>query len=178
VKRAAGAKAAREVSAGGVVRRGKELLLVKVEDLEGRVLWTFPKGHLERSETALQAALREVEEETGWRCRKTGSLGRVHYRFTHEGRTVAKTVHWYSMEPVRKTGLSDPDEILDCRWTPLGQAAQLLSYGSDLQLLKRVRGLRPASTRRRKATVKARRSSVEGRRPRPARGNGPKAPRR
>lgn len=123
------------MSAGGIVRRGGELLLVKVENLQGHVVWTFPKGHLEGDETPEQAALREVEEETGWRCRVAGKLLDVKYKFKREGRLVDKTVHWFLMEPVEKTGLEDPDEILDSRWMPEAEAAALVVYDSDKKIL-------------------------------------------
>lgn len=140
----------REVSAGGVVLRGDEVLLVKVENLEGRVVWTFPKGHLERGETSAQAALREVREETGWVCRLGRSLGAVRYRFRRDGRPVAKSVAWYLMEPAVKSGEADPDEILDCRWFAWKEAEELLLYGSDRRLLARLKRLRRAAGRKRR----------------------------
>ena len=44
----------RETSAGGVVLGIQGLLLVKVKNLQGTVLWTLPKGHIEAGETAAQ----------------------------------------------------------------------------------------------------------------------------
>jgi 8-oxo-dGTP pyrophosphatase MutT (NUDIX family) len=125
----------REVSAGGVVSRGERLLLVKVKNLLGELRWTFPKGHLEDGETALEAALREVEEETGWRCRTRKALPTVSYRFKREGKPVAKSVRWWWMEPVEKTGRPDADEILSARWAKPSDARRLLTYPSDLKLL-------------------------------------------
>ena len=52
-------------AAGGIVWRDGEVLLVhrpKYDD------WTFPKGKADDGETDEDAALREVEEETGFRC--------------------------------------------------------------------------------------------------------------
>jgi 8-oxo-dGTP pyrophosphatase MutT (NUDIX family) len=129
----------REFSAGGVVRRGNDLLLVKVENLEGRVVWTFPKGHLEKGETSEQAAVREVEEETGWRCAVTKPFGSVRYFFYRNKQPVNKVVRWFLMEPLVKTGKPDPEEILDCRWTPAPAAAELLVYKSDREVLGRLK---------------------------------------
>jgi ADP-ribose pyrophosphatase YjhB (NUDIX family) len=126
----------REYSAGGVVSRGEKLLLVKVCNLEGKKVWTFPKGHLEKGETPLEAALREVEEETGWRCRKVKSLLVVRYNFLRKGRPVAKRVRWYWLEPLQKAGKPDAEEILKTRWLTPEAAAGKLSYRSDLKLLK------------------------------------------
>lgn len=130
-------KTAKEYAAGGVVEKNGKVLLVKVTNLQGEVRWTFPKGHLEKKETPLKAALREVEEETGWRCRKVGLLGEVRYSFKRNGRPVAKKVRWYRMEPVEKTGTPDAVEIMKTKWVSKTAAAKSLSYLSDLKLIER-----------------------------------------
>ena len=141
----------KEVSAGGLVMRDGEVLLVKVENLMGRVVWTFPKGHLELGETAVQAALREVREETGWECKIAGQGAPdapakpfmvSRYFFQRERRLVSKEVYWYLMDPVSKVGESDPEEILEARWFPEPEARDILQYKSDLDLLSRLQKTR------------------------------------
>ena len=132
-----------EVSAGGIVLGPEGLLMIKVRNLEDNVVWTFPKGHLEAGETPQQAALREVLEETGWKCRVIGDLGEVRYKFKRDLRPVNKTVHWFYMTPEDRPGRPDPDEVLDCRWYPLPEASSLVVYKSDkmiLSLLKKKAG--------------------------------------
>jgi diadenosine hexaphosphate hydrolase (ATP-forming) len=131
---------AKEFAAGGVVGRDGKVLLVQVKNLEGKVVWTFPKGHLEKGEKWLDAALREVEEETGWKCRKTGPLSNVTYRFKRNGRPVFKRVRWYKMTPVEKTGRPDADEIRRTKWVAARAAEKNLSYPSDLRLIARYLG--------------------------------------
>lgn len=58
-----------EYSAGGLIVRKTKILMVQVRNLEGHIVWTFPKGHIEKGETEEQTALREVYEETGWKCK-------------------------------------------------------------------------------------------------------------
>ncbi|MFI5363364.1 MAG: NUDIX hydrolase [Elusimicrobiota bacterium] len=130
-------KEGKEFAAGGIVGRRGKILLVQVRNLEGKVVWTFPKGHLEKKETWLTAALREVEEETGWRCRSRGLLSNVTYRFTRDGKPVFKRVRWYRMEPVEKTGIPDADEIRKTKWVAAKAAARSLSYPSDGRVLAR-----------------------------------------
>jgi len=125
-----------ETSAGGVVTGPQGLLLVNVRNLAGQVVWTFPKGHLEKGESAEEAALREVEEETGWRCTLKDPLITVRYRFLRDAGPVSKVVHWFRMDPLKKTGTFDPEEILECRWFSLIEATSLLVYKSDLKILK------------------------------------------
>ncbi|MGH7166453.1 MAG: NUDIX domain-containing protein, partial [Nitrospiraceae bacterium] len=86
-----------EFSAGGVVLREGQALLIRTRDLRGRTVWAFPKGKLDEKETSPQAAIREVEEETGWRCRIEAELPRSQYWFQREGRRVKKTVRWFRM---------------------------------------------------------------------------------
>ncbi len=131
---------AKEYAAGGIVEKGGKILLVKVTNLEGKVVWSFPKGHLEKGETPLKAALREVEEETGWKCRSLGPLALIRYRFNRNGRPVAKTVRWYRMEPVEKTGRPDAVEIMNTKWVHRAKASKDLSYPSDLRLIGRYLG--------------------------------------
>jgi len=131
-------KKAEEHAAGGIVQRGGKLLLVQVTNLAGEVKWTFPKGHLEKGEKPLEAALREVEEETGWRCEAAGSLPDVEYWFNRNGRPVHKRVSWYRMKPLKKTGKPDALEIMKTRWVPLESGAKYLSYPGGLKILKEV----------------------------------------
>ncbi|MFI5348860.1 MAG: NUDIX domain-containing protein [Elusimicrobiota bacterium] len=131
---------AKEFAAGGVVGRGGKILLVQVKNLEGEIVWTFPKGHLEKGETWLPAALREVEEETGWKCLNRGLLSNVTYRFERNGRPVFKRVRWYWMEPVEKTGSPDAGEIRKTKWVESKTASKSLSYPSDARVLARYLG--------------------------------------
>lgn len=132
-------KEAKEYAAGGIVEKGGKVLLVKVTNLQGEVVWTFPKGHLEKGETPLKAALREVQEETGWTCRSTGPLALVRYRFNRNGRPVAKKVRWYTMEPLEKTGRPDANEIMKTKWVAKKKMAKVLSYPSDLRLAAKIK---------------------------------------
>jgi len=63
------AETKKEFSAGGVIIEDGKTLLIRMRNLKGELVWTFPKGHVEAGETPELAALREVTEETGCRCR-------------------------------------------------------------------------------------------------------------
>ena len=126
----------KEVSSGGLVVRDGKVLMVEVQNLLGQVVWTFPKGHLEKGEGPRRAALREVEEETGWACRIKGPLMTARYEFRRGGRKVSKRVKWYWMAPLKRTGGRDADEIQTVRWAALARAEKLISYPSDCKLLK------------------------------------------
>ena len=111
-------------------------------DRRGRLLWSLPKGHLEAGETPEDAAVREVEEETGIRGTVLASLGTIDFWFVAEGRRVHKTVHHYLLlvtDPVHGLELSDADvEVSEVAWVPLDELPGRLAYADERRLLDRV----------------------------------------
>lgn len=128
-----------EFSAGGIVKDSEgKILMVQVENLEQLRLWTFPKGHIETGETPEQSAIREVQEETGYLCEIVEPLERVQYWFKRGKQLTKKTVTWYLMKPLKQTGKFDPEEILATRWITIPDAAKIVRYRSDKQLLAKM----------------------------------------
>ena len=120
-------------AAGGIVYRGSdgstEVLLVHRPAYDD---WTFPKGKLKPSERDEEAALREVEEETGLRCRLERELGGTSYR-DKKGRP--KIVKYWVMRPL--SGRFEPNpEVDEVRWLPFESAVDALSYEHDRMLLR------------------------------------------
>ncbi|OKH62403.1 NUDIX hydrolase, partial [Mycobacterium sp. SWH-M1] len=130
-----------ETSAGGLVIDGLDgpkesqvAALIGRTDRRGRMLWSLPKGHIERGETAEQTAIREVAEETGIQGSVLAALGSIDYWFVTEGRRVHKTVHHYLM---RFAGgeLSDEDvEVTEVAWVPLQELPKRLAYADERRL--------------------------------------------
>jgi 8-oxo-dGTP diphosphatase len=122
-------------AAGGVVRRdggrGAEVLLIHRPGYDD---WTFPKGKLKSSERDEDAALREVEEETGLRCGLERELGDVSYR-DRKGRP--KTVRYWVMRPL-EGAFTPTEEVDEIRWLPLDGALKALTYEHDRLLLRRM----------------------------------------
>ena len=87
------AAAEREISYGGVVVRGDDVIVI-VPRGRRRVLG-LPKGGPMAGETPEQTAAREVREETGITATVRDRLGQVDYSYRRGGRRVAKTVHFY-----------------------------------------------------------------------------------
>jgi 8-oxo-dGTP pyrophosphatase MutT (NUDIX family) len=124
-----------EFSAGGLVFDDDgRVLLIRARDLRNRPVWTLPKGTLITGETSLDAALREVREETGWRCELVRELEAVTYWFQREGERVRKTVRWYLMRPLEKVGEHD-HEVDEVAWVSREEALTRLRYDSDRRLL-------------------------------------------
>jgi 8-oxo-dGTP pyrophosphatase MutT (NUDIX family) len=121
-------------AAGGVVTRpsddGDVEVLVVHRPRHGD--WSLPKGKLERGESFEHAAVREVEEETGVRC-ALGTELRSHSYIDRNGRD--KVVRYYEMTPVEIQPREPDDEVDEVRWVAGRDAARLLSYHADQQLV-------------------------------------------
>ena len=84
-----------QVAAGGVVtnKKGKVLFIFRNDK------WDLPKGKLDKGETLEEAALREVEEETGVKGLKLENhLKTTYHIFKSSGTYKLKEVHWYAMK--------------------------------------------------------------------------------
>jgi len=120
------------LAAGGVMWRknnaGLEVLLVhrpKYDD------WTLPKGKLDDGESAEDAALREVEEETGFRVSLGAELPATDY---HDRYGRPKNVRYWVMDVLG--GDFHPNrEVDEVRWLPLESAKQALTYPRDRGVL-------------------------------------------
>ena len=115
-------------AAGGVPVRDGRVLLVhrpKYDD------WTLPKGKLDAGESFEEAAIREVDEETGLRTRLVRELPAVYY----EVRGRPKVVRYWLMEVESDPGFVPNDEVDELRWLEPAAARSLLSYDRDRDVL-------------------------------------------
>jgi 8-oxo-dGTP diphosphatase len=130
-------------AAGGVVIRDGKVVLVhrpKYDD------WSFPKGKLDPGEGFEDAALREVEEETGLRCRLGRELPSTEYR---DSKGRPKLVRYWEMEPLEGEFVPT-GEVDELRWLAPVEAQALLSYRHDRDLLLAVARGRPGRGRDRR----------------------------
>ena len=129
-----------ETSAGGFVLAADgspRIAVIGRRNRGGRIDWCVPKGHLEGSETIEQAALREVEEETGLKTEIIESLGSIHYEFTTPTSIIAKTVHHFLMKQTggELTIENDPDkEAVDIRWVNIDLLHAELTHENERRL--------------------------------------------
>ena len=118
-------------AAGGLVLRGGRVLLVhrpKYDD------WSFPKGKCAEGESDESCALREVEEETGFRCELLEELGETSYL---DGKGRSKTVRYWRMRPLAGEFMPR-EEVDEIRWETPQSAARILSWSRDLPLLEQL----------------------------------------
>jgi 8-oxo-dGTP pyrophosphatase MutT (NUDIX family) len=115
-------------AAGGVVLRDGLVALVHRPRYDD---WTLPKGKLDAGESFEEAAIREIDEETGLRTRLVRELPAVHY----EVRGRPKVVRYWLMEVGSDPGFVPNDEVDELRWLEPGQASALLTYDRDRDVL-------------------------------------------
>jgi 8-oxo-dGTP pyrophosphatase MutT (NUDIX family) len=120
-------------AAGGVVARqtpdGVEVAVVHRPRYDD---WSLPKGKLRPNEAWEEAALREVEEETGLRCALGEELAPSRYR-DRKGRS--KLVRWWAMRPLEGE-FTPNDEVDELRWVSAADAAELLDHDHDRELVR------------------------------------------
>jgi ADP-ribose pyrophosphatase YjhB (NUDIX family) len=137
------AKRVDEVSAGGLVvdSTGKLGLLIGRRDLKDatgkRILWSLPKGHIEEGETPEEAALREVQEETGIVSVIEKSLGVIDFWFMAGGKRIHKTVHHYLFRENGGLLAAQESEVDEVAWFPLAEIVDRLAYPDEKKLIAR-----------------------------------------
>lgn len=132
-----------ETSAGGlVVDHGlSTAAIIGRLDRRGRILWSLPKGHIEPGETAEEAAVREIEEETGIVGAIVAPLGTIDFWFVAEDRRVHKTVHHFLLRAMGGE-LSDADiEVAEVAWVPVAELEARLAYADERRLVRRATAL-------------------------------------
>lgn len=132
-----------ERSAGGVVVRGEEALVIVPtrRAADGSEVLGLPKGHIDEGETAAQAAEREVREETGVTAELRGELGVVRYRYRRGGRTVSKSVRFFLFDYVSGDTADHDHEVREAFWVDLRRAREELTYEGEREVVGRALAL-------------------------------------
>jgi 8-oxo-dGTP pyrophosphatase MutT (NUDIX family) len=141
---------AREFSAGGVVVRdtqggtpegaqagGEVVVIVPTRRAaDGSRVLALPKGHVDPGEIPIEAATREVREETGIVAEPVCELGESRYWYRRDGRTIGKSVVFYLFSYVEGDTADHDDEVEEVRWIGLQQARTALSHAAEREMVE------------------------------------------
>ncbi|HMD56854.1 MAG TPA: NUDIX hydrolase [Solirubrobacteraceae bacterium] len=138
-ERSPSARQAREFSAGGVVVRDGSDVVVIVPTrraADGSRVLALPKGHVDPGETRVQAARREVREETGVDAEPVCELGETRYWYRRGGRTIGKAVQFFLFEYLGGDTADHDEEVEEVRWIPLEAARSALSHEAEREMIE------------------------------------------
>lgn len=108
------------IGALAVVLRGDKVLLAQRGKEPNKGLWGYPGGHVEFGETVMQAAVRELHEETGLRARALEYL--TNFDLLIRDRDGLVQAHYLLVGVACSDGGGDPrarDDVTDARWVPV-----------------------------------------------------------
>src|SRR3989339_990356 len=128
-------------SAGGVVLNSKGQILVVNQDSDS---WSLPKGHIDEGEDAMQAARREIFEESGIKqleyIKELGTYRRFRMKHGKMDKTQRKNITMFLFKTT-ETELRPVDpENPEARWVDKDKVSELLSFAKDREFFERVLG--------------------------------------
>ena len=116
-----------------MVRRMQGRPFVAVVRVRDQIL-ALPKGHPDGSESAAEAAQREVREETGLETELVERLGEVKYWYVRGGERVMKIVAFFLFR-YRSGSVENHDhEVEEALWIPLDEAPARLAYKGEREM--------------------------------------------
>ena len=134
----------KKIIAGGVVIGPNNKIVVVNQNNDS---WSLPKGHVEKGETILQTAKREIHEETGLDINKLKLIKKlgVYERFSFNKGARADNPnqlgirHIYLFKTLQKTLQPLDDENPEARWVTIEQAEKIFSHPKDKVFFKTIK---------------------------------------
>jgi 8-oxo-dGTP pyrophosphatase MutT (NUDIX family) len=120
-----------------VVVRGDQVVTIVPtrRAADGSRVLALPKGHVDPGESPIEAAAREVREETGIVAEPVCELGESRYWYRRDGRTIGKTVSFFLFNHVEGDTADHDDEVEEVRWMGLREAETALSHAAEREMI-------------------------------------------
>ncbi len=137
-------------AAGGVVVKNTHRQSSKVLLIKRRGFWDLPKGKIDQGESNGQAAIREVEEETGLKqISILNFLCETYHEYVERNQKIGKTTYWFSIackNPESELIPQTEEEITEVRWVDLDEAISLVHFENLKQVLIKARELKNSAS--------------------------------
>lgn len=121
-----------EKSCGAVILDGKKVLVLQ----QAAGHWGFPKGHVEKGETEVETAKREIKEETGLDVEINENYKYCETYSPAEG--IEKEVIYFIANKVGGEIKPQEEEVSQIEWMTYEKALDMLTYTNSKEILKRV----------------------------------------
>lgn len=121
-----------EKSCGCIIIEDKKVLLIK----QTNGIWGFPKGHVEKNETELETAAREVKEETNLDVEIDANK-----RYTMEYVTDKGKLKQVVLFVAKCTGgeiKAQECEVNEIKWLDFDKAVETITYENTRELFKEI----------------------------------------
>ena len=126
-------KLKKEKSCGCIIIKNENVLLVYEKN---RNFWGFPKGHMEKGETEIETALREVKEEIGIDVEiDVQKRYTLNYNIKNE---IDKTTVLYIAKPKSEEIVIQDDEIEKIKWCSFDNALDTLTFENWKEMFRKV----------------------------------------
>jgi len=103
--------------------------------------WSLPKGKVDPGETTPCTAVRECDEETGYRVVLGARLPSTHY----VSGDAHKSVDYWVGHVRADEGFAPDEEVDEIRWVPVSEASAFLTYSGDAAIVRLAAGA-PSTT--------------------------------
>lgn len=102
--------------------------------------WVFPKGHLEANETELDAAIRELYEESNVKVNAQESIGQVdEYKFYFSGENAVKVIKVFAfiINDEREITYNKNEGFINGKWIEVDDALKMLKHNDAKNVLEK-----------------------------------------
>ena len=121
-----------------VIAKKEKKIKVLLLNSEGE--WVFPKGHVEANETELDAAIRELYEESNVKVNAQESIGQVdEYKFYFSGENAVKVIKVFAfiINDEREITYNKNEGFIDGKWVEIDYALKMLKHNDAKNALEK-----------------------------------------
>lgn len=115
-----------EKSCGCIIIKDDKVLLICARDDDGKLFWSFPKGHQEDGESDIETAIRETREETGLDVNIVDNSPIITGHFISGG-SVYKKILLFRAAPLNDDFRPQEDEVEEIQWITINEADHFLT---------------------------------------------------